>query len=143
MSGVEFCGDEPRGVTLCGDEPCGVELFGDEPCGDEPCGDEPYGVEFCVNEPCGDEPCGDELCGVELCGDGLSGVALSAEHLKLAASTGALDPPQDAPTAFGAAPASSESWLRGLLRDGFETANADAIFESTFRAQREAGLGAS
>ena len=30
-----------------------------------------------------------------------------------------------------------------LLRDGFETANADAIFESTFRAQREAGLGAS
>ena len=29
-----------------------------------------------------------------------------------------------------------------LLRDGFETANADAIFESTFRAQR-AGLGAS
>ena len=30
-----------------------------------------------------------------------------------------------------------------LLRDGFETANADAIFESTFRAQRAAGLGAS
>ena len=49
----------------------------------------------------------------------LSGVALSAEHLKLAASTGALDPPQDAPTAFGAAPVSSQAWLRGLLRDGF------------------------
>mmetsp|Transcript_3373 Transcript_3373/g.14171 ORF Transcript_3373/g.14171 Transcript_3373/m.14171 type:complete len:372 (-) Transcript_3373:72-1187(-) len=30
-----------------------------------------------------------------------------------------------------------------LLRDGFETANADAIFESTFQAQRAAGLGAS
>ena len=40
----------------------------------------------------------------------LSGVALSADHLKLAAASGALDPPQDAPTAFGAAPVSSQAW---------------------------------